>query len=153
MEFASGPHIISSVDGTWSSLLGTKASATNVDSNNNTPNYMTGIVHISGEWLGAVVISFDQKSANQVASSMYSIPAEEIPLEDLTDAIGEISNFVGGNLKMALSGMNNLSLPSVIRGDQYNAYIHSGHLINSVLFESADGFFKVSVYSEESNIH
>ena len=149
MEFASNPHILASVESTWASVLGIKAVLAQNVAGTPSPNFMTAIIHISGEWRGAIVMSFDQVSANSVASGMYSMPAEEIPAEDMTDAIGEISNFVGGSLKMALAGMNNLSLPSVIYGNHHEAFIHSSKHINSTLFEAEGSFFKVSVFEEK----
>ena len=50
---------------------------------------------------------------------MFSVPEGELGDEDLRDALGELTNMVGGNIKTLLPGSEFISLPTVIEGSDY----------------------------------
>ena len=77
---------------------------------------VSGVIGLSGDATGAVVLSFPKVVACKIAS-MFA--GAELSLEhpDFTDAIGELANMVAGNAKKDFSGLNvSISLPSVIVG-------------------------------------
>ena len=53
------------------------------------------------------------------AARMFSVPEAELTNEDLRDALGELTNMVGGNVKTLLPGSEFISLPTVIEGSNY----------------------------------
>ncbi|HPF38254.1 MAG TPA: chemotaxis protein CheX [Phycisphaerae bacterium] len=77
---------------------------------------VSGIIGLSGEVQGSVILSFDMPVACAVASTFAG--AELNPdSADFTDAIGELANMVAGNAKKDFHGYDaSISLPSVIIG-------------------------------------
>lgn len=71
-------------------------------------------IELRGDWNGRIVLTCDLEVANQMAAAMLGAPAEEtLPHEDVTDAVGEVLNVVGGSVKGALGGVMALGLPGV----------------------------------------
>ncbi len=84
-----------------------------------TENLMTGIVQISGGFAGAVHLICARSVVQAAAARMFSMPEGDLGDEDLRDALGELTNMVGGNLKTLLPGSEFISLPTVIEGSDY----------------------------------
>jgi chemotaxis protein CheX len=82
-------------------------------------------VHISGEWNGTVCLHCSQVAARHATSAMFGLPDEELTDADIVDAIGELVNVVGGNIKGLVEGPSVLSLPVVTQG---SAVAPPGHL-------------------------
>lgn len=77
---------------------------------------VTGIIGLSGDVVGAVILSFPKLSALKLASHFAGAQLE-LNSEDFADAIGELANMVAGNAKKDLEGMKvSISTPSVIIG-------------------------------------
>lgn len=77
---------------------------------------VSGVIGLSGEVQGSVVLSFEKEAACNIASKFAGT---ELTLEspDFSDAIGELANMVAGNAKKDFSGYEaSISLPSVIIG-------------------------------------
>jgi chemotaxis protein CheX len=51
---------------------------------------------------------------------MFELAADEISPSEISDALGEIANMMGGNVKALLPGPATLSLPSVTEGSDYS---------------------------------
>jgi chemotaxis protein CheX len=72
---------------------------------------MVGLVRISGEWHGTVSVTCGRDLATRIATVMLDrAPRDEA---ELVDAIGEMANMAGGNVKALLPGPSVLSLPEV----------------------------------------
>jgi chemotaxis protein CheX len=71
-------------------------------------------VDITGPWTGTVVLTCDRSTAEQLTRALL---AEHAPAvlddEDVADALGELANVVGGNVKAVLPGTSVLGLPEV----------------------------------------
>lgn len=78
---------------------------------------VSGIIGMSGEVVGSVVLSFPKATAERVVSLFTgaSITSEN---PDFADAIGELTNMISGNAKGLFSGKKKVSIscPSVIIG-------------------------------------
>ena len=83
----------------------------------------TGIVQITGDFEGAVTIQLAESKARQVAAIMFAMEPEEIGDEELSDAVGELANMTGGNVKSTMAGSCQLSLPSVTSGRDYHVSV------------------------------
>lgn len=70
-------------------------------------------VHISGEWNATLEVATTSAVAMQIAAQMFELEPVGIQTADLYDALGEIANMVGGNVKGIINGELDLSLPSV----------------------------------------
>lgn len=74
-------------------------------------------VTVSGGWHGVVTVELDEAVAQQLSARMLAIPdGEPVSDGDIADAVGELVNMVGGNVKSLMPGPSVLSLPAVAAG-------------------------------------
>jgi chemotaxis protein CheX len=71
-------------------------------------------VSITGPWNGHLTIALSQEAAVLVAASLFELEAGEVSISEIADAIGELANVVGGNVKAMLPEPSTLSLPQVV---------------------------------------
>lgn len=111
---------------------------------------ITGMVGLAGTHKGVLAVHFPQEVALAVTSNFLGMDVEEIN-DDVQDAIGEIANMLGGNLKTILSDRGKdiqLSLPSTIFGDEY-AFSSQAEGDQVILpFKAPSGMFYVEVELE-----
>jgi hypothetical protein len=71
-------------------------------------------VSVAGPWNGDVVVSCARQTADALTRALLrTAPDEELGVEDVEDALGELANVLGGNVKAALPGPSQLSLPQL----------------------------------------
>lgn len=80
---------------------------------------LLGCVQIVGAWTGAVVLECSPGFATQAACRLLELAPEQVADADLRDAVAELANIVGGNLKSLLPGPSYLSLPAVACGQDF----------------------------------
>jgi chemotaxis protein CheX len=79
---------------------------------------VTGFVSIEGAWNGAVMVRCPTALATTLTSAMFQ--AGSAPsFDDVSDALGELTNMIAGNVKALLPSPCNLSLPAVALGTDY----------------------------------
>ena len=111
---------------------------------------LSGIVHITGEHSATVAVQVPHALASRLATSMFALDGSEPSAEDLQDALGEIANITGGNIKALLEGDCSLTLPVVIEGSSYRVRVPGGEVVNRVQFE-CDGLpFVVSLIARKA---
>jgi chemotaxis protein CheX len=97
-----------------------------------------------------LAIHIPNQVAFDITGSFLGMEVSEINA-DVQDAIGEIANMLGGNLKTILSDKGKdiqLSLPSTISGDQYN-FTSQAEVDQIILpFKAPSGTFFVEVELE-----
>lgn len=114
---------------------------------------VTAMVGFAGVFNGLISIHTSKRLAISFASQMLGMTVEEID-DDVIDALGEIANMLGGSFKhhFSLEGHEvRLSIPSVVTGEEY---VMSGGLLSDTLtlmFESEDEPFLISVYLESAD--
>ena len=108
-------------------------------------NSLTSVVHFAGEWQGAILLQCGLPEA--VAFANCLLPGEENSGrdEDVRDALGELTNMVGGNLKSVLPPGVALSIPSVVAGSDYALHICGGNAFKTVSFSCHLGAFWVTL--------
>ena len=74
---------------------------------------VTASVSVTGAWRGHVLVSCSDQAAKNVAAALLGIEFEEVAEEDVADALGELANIIGGNVKSLLPEPCALSLPHV----------------------------------------
>ena len=74
---------------------------------------LRGSVAISGTTRAWVIVDCSELLARRLTAAMFDASEDELRQEDVDDAIGEIANIIGGNLKAMLPGPSQLSLPSI----------------------------------------
>jgi chemotaxis protein CheX len=105
---------------------------------------LSGCVRIMGDWEGAVTLHCSPTLASRIASIMFDIPEQYMTFEHVQDALGELVNMVGGNIKSLLPAPNRLSLPAVKRGIDHSAFLPGGKVISRIDFEClGEPFFVV----------
>jgi chemotaxis protein CheX len=83
---------------------------------------ISGVIGLAGTHKGVLAIHIPNKVAMAITSSFLGMDVDEMN-EDVEDAVGELANMLGGNVKSILSENGrdiNLSLPSTITGQQYD---------------------------------
>jgi chemotaxis protein CheX len=79
---------------------------------------ISAYVLVGGAWQGGVVLACGQHTAQRLASVMFAIPGP-VGEEDMGDAVGELANVLGGNVKSLLPQPSAISLPVVTSGADY----------------------------------
>lgn len=80
---------------------------------------LTGCVHIDGAWNGAALVQCELPLARRMTAVLFDRAERDVTLEDVRDALGELTNMVGGNVKALLPAPSRLSLPTVVEGADY----------------------------------
>ena len=101
----------------WLTMFGAEL----VDGADDAPSgpIVTGVVHISGAWDGAVKIRCSGELAKSLAEGLFGVSGDA----EVRDLVGELANQLGGNLKALLPSPSSLSLPAVAMGDDYNVRV------------------------------
>ena len=69
-------------------------------------------IRIAGDWSGAVTLKMSAATAQTAARLM--LDADEVRPDEVADAVGELVNIIGGNIKSLLPTPSKLSLPEVV---------------------------------------
>jgi len=75
-----------------------------------------GCVTVTGAWQGSVRLACPARLARMAASAMFDRPADALDDQEVADALGELTNMVGGNIKSLIPGPSRLSMPAVTVG-------------------------------------
>ncbi|HVI10893.1 MAG TPA: chemotaxis protein CheX [Candidatus Binatia bacterium] len=133
----------------FSLMLGTEISLAAPDTT--APPAVTAMVGLAGQLCGVLSIRCDQQSAVLMASKMLGLEPDKVG-DEMSDAMGEISNMVAGNFKNKISGLGDgcmLSPPTVVTGNDYSLYAlaDSPAYEVSMLFEGAPFVISLQIHS------
>lgn len=109
---------------------------------------LTGCVQITGAWQGAVTLTLPEGLVRRAAGILFDVPPEEVNTEQLHDALGELTNIVGGNIKALLPGLCFLALPAVVEGADYCLAFPEGRLLTQTAFQCDGWSFGVQVLEQ-----
>ena len=79
---------------------------------------VSAAVSVTGAWRGHVVVECSTAASRSVAAALMGIEAAEVTDADVVDALGELANIIGGNVKSLLPAPSALSLPHVVIASQ-----------------------------------
>jgi len=106
---------------------------------------VTAMVHLVGGWNGTVILECDAAQARRLTGRFLAMDPPESVDDLVRDVMGELANMVAGNLKCVLGPSIDLSMPSVVDGNDYSSR-ECGSLIRLRLsLLSAEGPFWISV--------
>jgi len=110
------------------------------------PSYdVSGIIGMSGDVEGAVVLSFPTQTAERVVSLFTGMEMDH-QHEDFADAIGELLNMISGGAKAQFVGKNvSISCPSVVIGSNHVVFGRKDVVSISIPCSSDCGDFAVEV--------
>ncbi|MCB9830907.1 MAG: chemotaxis protein CheX [Planctomycetes bacterium] len=75
-------------------------------------SYFAG-VSITGVWNGACVFSCSEALARRITALMFGSDPDDVTADDLRDALGEMANLLGGQVKALVPEGSDISLPVV----------------------------------------
>ena len=101
------------VDEVWSSFLGAEEPLLPCGPAEMIVGWSAAVT-VSGEWHGMVSVELPTGVAEEVTRRMLCV--DEAFDEDVADAVGELVNMIGGNVKSLMPGPSVLSLPVVAAG-------------------------------------
>lgn len=134
----------------WSSFLGEEpldeAAPAHEPPAAGTVTTVTGCVTIAGEWNGSVLLTCTEELAVRAAAGLFATDASDLSPDEVTDAVGELTNMVGGTVKTLLPAPSRLSLPSVTTGSAYSVHVPGAALIAQVDFAWAGEPLSVTVW-------
>ena len=133
------------VESVWTLTLGFEASSSLGSRPPPPQSTWCGCIRVGGAWNGLVKLSMSEALTRRAAAAMFGAPAEGLTHVDLTDALGEITNMTGGNVKALLPGPSRLSLPHVITDAYFSIIAPGGVLLREVAFQSHASPIRVQV--------
>jgi chemotaxis protein CheX len=77
---------------------------------------VTASVSLTGAWQGHVVVACSDPASRNAAAALLGVKLDEVTEADVADAMGELANIIGGNIKSLLPEPCALSLPHVLVG-------------------------------------
>jgi chemotaxis protein CheX len=110
---------------------------------------VSSCVYITGAWNGAVALSCDIGLAAQAASIMFDLRGARPSSGDMQDALGELTNMVGGNIKALLPEPCQLSLPRTVEATDPSAQTFRSQIVTELPFRCGDFFVNLSVLQGE----
>lgn len=96
----------------------------------------TGFIQVAGVWKGAIVCIASERLVRKISAHMFALEERDLTVELLHDALGELTNMIGGNLKALLPGPSFLCLPAVVEGSNYSICVPSTHSVAEAEFVS-----------------
>lgn len=112
---------------------------------------ITGMIGLAGTHKGVLAIHIPNPVAIAITSSFLGMDVDAIN-DDVRDAIGELANMLGGNVKTILSQNGRdieLSLPSTISGHEYGFQAASDVDMIILPFKTEMGNFLVELQLEK----
>lgn len=94
---------------------------------------LAGIVQITGAFQGMVTITCSPALASHAAAILFDVPDGAATRSDTHDALSELINITGGNLKPLVPGPSKLSLPCIADGGSADDFA-PGKLLGRVRF-------------------
>ena len=140
------PSIVQVVETVWESTLALPAVP--IDARSGAPDghrTYVGLVQITGAWDGAVAVQCDHGLARHAAMAMLGLTEADVTIEDVRDALGELVNMIGGNLKALLAEPCVLGLPVVVEGAELRMMLPGSRQVVQCAFAADHEPFTVTV--------
>lgn len=105
-----------------------------------------GSIGVAGFLSGSISVFLTKALARQSAAAMLMLEVDAVSDEELVDAIGELTNMIGGNIKTSLfqrTPLFDISIPSVYVGEDLRRRTVSDDLCFLVPFTVGDQQFSV----------
>lgn len=116
-------QIIEAVQEIFSTMIMMEVSASGeVPTDKTLTESISGIIGLAGTHKGVLAIHLPHRVAMAITGSFLGMDVNEMN-SDVEDAIGELANMLGGNVKSILSENGrdiSLSMPTTISGQQYD---------------------------------
>ncbi|MEI8255085.1 MAG: chemotaxis protein CheX [Deltaproteobacteria bacterium] len=117
------------VESIWSSVLGMQVERSSPSEAVAGEGIGTACVHITGPWSGAVTIACPAPLGRRIAAVTFGMEEADVGEAEVTDALGELANIAGGNIKALLPPGCQISLPTVVDGTTYTLTIANSRVV------------------------
>lgn len=136
----------------WDSILGLKVTPIDHFKPSEIEKTLAGFIQITGTWNGTVSIHCPVSLARTAASIMFDVEEKKATMDDLQDALGELTNMIGGNIKSLLPEHEgcHLSLPGVAI-TEHQLRFPGGSMVTKVAFSCQDQYFEVTLQKRETH--
>ena len=152
MEAAYIVPLIRATEHVFSTVLQSQVEvqAPSLKSDNAASHDVSGIIGLSGDVTGAIVLSFPMAVAERVVSKFTGMEMTQ-DHEDFADAIGELVNMIAGNAKAKFDGKRvSISCPSVVVGSGHQVFQSRDATIVEIPCSCDCGAFLVDVSIKEA---
>ena len=112
---------------------------------------VAAIVRFEGSWNGALLIQCSLEQACEFTSCLMRMDRPTCFNEDARDALGEVANMIGGNLKALLPPKTVLSVPEVFSITPLLAW-SKNFVVSEVMLQSEAGVFSVALLERPSTL-
>ena len=113
---------------------------------------VSGIIGMSGDVIGTVMLSFPMESAKSIVAT-FTGSEIDVNSEDFGDAIGELVNMISGGAKAKFEDKNvSISCPSIVVGEGHKIQQPSDSVCIHIPCTSVCGTFAVEVAFKKSCI-
>ena len=110
--------------------------------------FLTGYVQIAGAWHGAFRLDCSFSLARRIAAIMFRFETTQTTVDDIRDALGEMANITGGNVKGLLPEPCRLALPVVVvDGSDYALHLPGSRILTQINLECEQEPFRVTLLS------
>jgi chemotaxis protein CheX len=109
--------LLSITEQVWLSFLDPEGTSPLLPDSGDAAIDICAAVSVTGAWQGHVVVECSATAAQRAAAALLGIEAAEVSDDDVADALGELANIIGGNVKVLLPEPCALSLPYVAAAD------------------------------------
>ena len=125
-------EIIDVASAVWQSMLSMDVYGLEPGAGLDGGSFITATVLITGAFEGGVTLQLPSPAGRTLAAVMFGKEEEDVSPDEVADAVGELANMVGGNLKALVPQPAKLSLPSVTEGDSYTMSFPGTEVTNQV---------------------
>jgi chemotaxis protein CheX len=144
------PEIVRITEDVWSMILGLPAQRSPQLPETAGARTVSGTVRIQGAWDGVVSLRCAEPLARRATAIMFGLGGAEASPAQNEDAIGELTNMLGGNVKGLLPEPCRLSLPTVVEDTGYSVRVPARARVRTeVSFECQGQPFVVTLLESE----
>jgi chemotaxis protein CheX len=94
---------------------------------------LTVCVRFTGAWKGALILGCPAELARRVAAVMFRSQPDQVTTGDARDALAELTNMIGGNLKALLPAPSRIGLPTVTKGNSARLRVCGDRILNQLV--------------------
>ncbi len=109
---------------------------------------VSGSIQISGKWNGTIMLSIPSVLVNTLTEAMFSLEPGQASTEEKKDAIGELINMIGGNIKALLPEPSVLSTP-LLALEENTPHFPPTKIATHCQFECQGQPFGLSIFEQE----